>query len=44
MKEVYCGWVCKECCEKYDWVEDRVLPIGKVVECENCLKEVTGEN
>lgn len=38
VKEVYCGWVCPDCCNEYDWQEDRSLPVGHEQSCENCLK------
>ncbi|MBC9722050.1 MAG: hypothetical protein H9W82_12315 [Lactobacillus sp.] len=41
-QELYCGWVCDDCCRKYGWVEDRVLPSSKKIECENCQKEYIG--
>lgn len=36
-QEVYCGWVCPDCCKKYDWPEERTLPVGHEQSCENCL-------
>ena len=38
MTEVYCGWTCPECCEKFGLSEDRIPPKNQYVSCENCLK------
>jgi len=36
--EDYCGWLCKKCCEKYGWTEERIPPKNQYVSCENCLE------
>ena len=35
----FCAWLCPACCEKYGWVEEREIPKGEKVFCENCMQQ-----